>query len=315
MNINLFMDFEKVDTVEEINTYVSASSPTISAKMKKIIDEYPAGSTWTKTYGPSGDSECKGFAQMIYKKYFGVEQYDSVYYWTALSQTNAKKDNSLVFTKENAKRIINKLPIGTYMRVITARTSTIHSFIIAAKNADYVTIYECNMQRDGVYCSVSLTTMTYEKFVSDYNRLLYFSNGKKYASNLNSTMYLERNLKIGAQAVGSTNNIVYLTLEYDKSNKKVTATATTDKKYTNKYRIAIYGEEKDNKNLNKCITNGNFDNYEVKDNAISFSKYLYIKEPGNDWQFYEASLKINNENTAYNIFWFMTYAGDSKVGN
>ena len=68
MNINLFMDFEKEDAVEEINTYVSASSPTISAKKKKIIDEYPAGSTWTKTYGPAGDSECKGFAQMIYKK-------------------------------------------------------------------------------------------------------------------------------------------------------------------------------------------------------------------------------------------------------
>ncbi len=36
MNINLFMDFEKVDAVEEINTYVSASNPTISTKQSKF---------------------------------------------------------------------------------------------------------------------------------------------------------------------------------------------------------------------------------------------------------------------------------------
>lgn len=82
-NLNIESEIE-ISVNGEVNT-LGVAPPTISAKMQQIINEYPVGSIWDKTYGPKYDSECKGFGELVYKKYFGIEQWDSEYYWAATS--------------------------------------------------------------------------------------------------------------------------------------------------------------------------------------------------------------------------------------
>lgn len=201
------------------------------------------------------------------------------------------------------------------MRVVTKRTSTIHSLIIAARNADYVIVYECNKRRDGVANSISLTTLTYAEFIEDYKKLLYFSNGTAYSSSLDGKMYLTITPQTSIQVVGN-DNIVNFKISYSQTTKKITATATSATQRNNIYDIALYGEGKNNVQYDTQYPKGSLTTYYEGTTSSSFSRSISLATPNtSDWQFFEARLKINNSNTFCYLFWFITYGGNSSVGN
>ncbi len=187
---------------------------------------------------------------MIYHEYFGIEQANSTFYWTASSEAAAKADDSLVFTQANAKDIITCVPVGTMMRVITQATSTIHAFIIAGKNSEKVTVYECNMQTSP-YCLVTLRALTYAEFVSNYKKLLYFSTGTLYDASLYGTQYHPNSQSTTFYSIGS---LIKLTATYNVSNETIYYSAQSLDGTISYFPLTLKGEYKINGSSNTCTT-------------------------------------------------------------
>ena len=108
-----------------------------------------------------GSIQCVGFGRYVYKAYHSASLDDSG------STATDYGDNGLSLTKNNVRRYIMPLGVGTYIRV-KYYDGRGHSMIVAKTDTSYVYLYHANW---GSSCGVKYTRMPYDEFVTLFPKL------------------------------------------------------------------------------------------------------------------------------------------------
>lgn len=136
--------------IEPTNTY-AVSQPEVTSKLNSLMKQY-VGTTWT---GYDMGSECKGFANMIFRNLFGV--YIGPYPNSAnyrIENANAIEVGVLSpssMTQAKAIELLKKGAPGDYIQVRRRASGGPHSMIFVNKDSGGITVFDCNSDgRNGV---------------------------------------------------------------------------------------------------------------------------------------------------------------------
>lgn len=136
--------------IEPTNTY-AVSQSEVTSKLNSLMNQY-VGTTWDEY---DMGSECKGFANMIFRKLFGVyigpypnsENY-------RLENANAVEVGVLSpssMTQNTAVELLKKGAPGDYIQVRRRASGKPHSMIFVNKDSGGITVFDCNSDgRNGV---------------------------------------------------------------------------------------------------------------------------------------------------------------------
>ncbi len=196
----IFDDFETMINNNK-GIWMSVYAPDKSEQaIEQVKSEYPAGKYYTKnkdvcTYHNDFDNpdritcleydggwQCAGFARYVFKQVKDrtyTSSRNSNITGFGKQNLNAEKiddDDSfegITLTEQSAKKYLQGLPTGTYVRVETPRTRDYywHSFSVLSTSDTDITIYQANYNGN---CLVSIVPYTWSDLVKEFPRLLYY---------------------------------------------------------------------------------------------------------------------------------------------
>ena len=129
--------------IEPTSTY-AITQPEVTSKLNSLMGQY-VGTTWN---GYDMGSQCKGFANMIFRNLFGV--YIGPYPTSAnykIENANAVEVGVLSpssMTQSAATELLKKGEPGDYIQVRRRSSGNPHSMIVVNKDSGGITVFDCN---------------------------------------------------------------------------------------------------------------------------------------------------------------------------
>ena len=159
------------------------STESITAKLSAIMERYPAGTTWTGSWG--GAIQCFGFARMVFSLLFGCEmpnRYNSAARYKYTSDSNVELVGQLAaaeVTLANVKSLMQSGKAGDIIQASGAAYGQ-HTMVFLAATDSGVQVYDCNshITANEPDCTIHNWVITYEKLAEWYG-----SGGGGYGEN------------------------------------------------------------------------------------------------------------------------------------
>ena len=148
--------------LQNLGTSTSSTTSAVSQRLNSLMQRY-VGTRWTgKYYG----SQCKGFANLMFKELFGVTfigAYDSSKYYIP-NPSGATEVGRLSFnqmSESNAKNLLLKGQPGDLIQVRRRNKSYGHTMILVSSDANGITVFDCNSDGN---CGVKKYYITWQQF-------------------------------------------------------------------------------------------------------------------------------------------------------
>lgn len=163
---------------------ISASAITtseVSAKLSALMKQY-VGTTWNGYYY---GSQCKGFANLIFKEIFGVQHigpYDESTKYYIASPNGAYEVGRLGFsdmTQNNAMNLLKKGAPGDFIQVRRRNKTYGHSMILVNTNDTGIKVFDCNSDGKNGVKSYDITWATFYS----QNSAMSLYHAQNYAGN------------------------------------------------------------------------------------------------------------------------------------